>query len=127
MNTQDIYVELKHIKFFKDKVVLLQDNCIKLNIHEHLTILVYVDELCDKCYVEYNRRIHCHVDIEDIVKELIYLSEGNLIFIEKKRLLSKRYYIAAIVTKDTFEKYKRIILRFKNVKIYSAAELLYQT
>ncbi|MDF2613797.1 MAG: hypothetical protein K0S71_1583 [Clostridia bacterium] len=127
MKTQDIYVGLKHIEFFKDKVFLLQDDCIKLNFHEHLTILVYVDELSEECYVEYNRCTHCHVDTLDIVKELIYLSEGNLIFIEKKRRLSKHYYIVAIVTRGTFEKYKGTILCFKNVKVYSAAELLYQT
>jgi hypothetical protein len=126
MTAQELYSILAHNELFRSKISLVSENCVELQFIDYLNTLVFVDEIDEECYVEYNlqAQTHCHIDIEDIIEYLINLANGNLVFIDRKRFLSKRYYIICIVSKDFFEKHKKFILWFKSLRVYSAVEML---
>ncbi len=134
MTTQDLYHQLKQIDLFRDKISLLPnggrfsditEECIELYFHQYLTILIVVDDYNDESYVEYNRCTHCHIDNEDIIEELTYLANGNLIFIQKKGWFGKGFRIVKVVEKDDFNIKKAKFFQNKHIKVYSALALIY--
>ena len=98
MTTQELYYQLKQIELFKDKISLLKKDdpeniffgdSIKLYFHEHLTLLIVVEEMHQECCIDYNRLTHCHIEAEEILDELMYLAKGNLIFIGWGEIIEK--------------------------------------
>jgi len=130
IDIEKLFNELKSVNELKGKISLLDKDCIELNFNEFLSMLAS-DEKQEIYYGKGQKRYtHCHiVDYDELKDFILNIANGNIIFVEDKRIISLKMFsllqpwnIKTISLKK-FNNKKDRLMKKKHLRIYSGNKI----